>query len=207
MDLCTFLSAAVAIIMALIFVLIIIRRYRNTICSFIESTANTLKLYALPDVRLFNQENLNLAEIAKLIHIHDPIVAVWKCKNVLLPMQLEKAVVSLIPWIVQLTKSVFHHAYVVFQTANNFFFSIEKNNEGIIIQRSNYLPDVSCRSEGKNRVEIVGFESRPPLLDKTVGDIIKWLIDQQEVKMPYKMLLNDFNCQGFTDRCLSVLTS
>ena len=53
----------------------------------------------------------------------------------------------------QFTKLLFYHAFVVFET-RHWWWSIEKNSEGITIQRSKELEYVKAKYRRKNRPDV-----------------------------------------------------
>jgi hypothetical protein len=164
---------------------------------YFQSTPDTLKLifYALPFpfVYFFNQEKL--AEIYErgLIDMSDAIVSVWKCKKAL--------------HVIQLTKLIFYHAFNVFETAKGVFLSIEKNQEGIVIQIGSNFDVVYKCFNGEHRQASLKADRFTYHGGKTVGDLFNWLIKEKEVKMAYKLSDKKFNCKGFAGRCLKTLSS
>ena len=93
----------------------------------------------------------------------------------------------------QLTKFLLYHMFIVFGT-EDWWWSIEKNDEGITIQRSKSLTAVrdkyrqAMRKSGKSSMEKDAGR-------KSVNDLIDWLWQEDELNNNYDIKTS--NCQHF----------
>ena len=101
--------------------------------------------------------------------------------------------VNLKEW--QLTQFIFYHMFIVFET-DDWFWSIEKNSEGITIQRSKYLHAVKDRYRQNPRnsgIEMIKTDYAERSV--TVYELIRMLCRRNELNNMYTFL--DSNCQAF----------
>ena len=93
----------------------------------------------------------------------------------------------------QITQFLLYHMFIVFET-EDWWWSIEKNDEGITIQRSKSVRAVrdkyrqTMRNSGISSIEQDGGR-------KSVNDLIEWLWKENELNDEYNILLS--NCQHF----------
>jgi hypothetical protein len=123
------------------------------------------------------------ARFAELIDGKEEILKIWTCKC------------SLFPW--QLTQEYnLYHAFIVFET-KNWFWSIEKNSAGIVIQRSKKKESVKCHLGPCSRPEPIE-ESDEDTGRFKVEDLIAWLYKEKELNKKYNV--KTANCQHFAER-------
>lgn len=93
--------------------------------------------------------------------------------------------------------------FIVFETAK-YWWSIEKNTEGITIQRSTQKPAVTNYHLGKrrNKGEQVMQEDKSR---KTVFDFIDWLYNEGEPSRHYDTL--NSNCKHFATAAFNHIAS
>lgn len=96
----------------------------------------------------------------------------------------------------QLTCFFFYHSFIVFET-NNYWWSIEKNSEGITIQRSFNLETVRDKHRHTQRVLPIKHV-KDDSARKNLKDLINWLYNEDELNNTYNVLLS--NCQTFAKR-------
>ena len=103
----------------------------------------------------------------------------------------------------QVTAALFHHAFVVFETAH-WWWSIEKNDEGITIQRAKYLKNVRDKYRQEQRTSHWwDWTSTPSLVKETSGrkrtiqDVIDFLYNNDFLNKKYDWSKWHSNCQGF----------
>ena len=98
----------------------------------------------------------------------------------------------------QLTSLLFYHEFVVFSTSS-FYYSIEKNGEGIHIQRSRNGDNVLNRFNREKRLKGSSWqvethrEPHHPLCVCTVRDVMVWLWGEDELNQEYSYLQR--NCK------------
>lgn len=96
----------------------------------------------------------------------------------------------------QLTSFVMYHLFVVFQTSN-WWWSVEKNSEGITIQRSHNLETVRDAHRHTKRGPTVVLVKRDTAR-KSVQDFFEWLYQEDELNKTYHFLIS--NCKTFANR-------
>ena len=85
------------------------------------------------------------------------------------------------------------HAFIVLET-NSWYWSIEKNNEGITIQRSKELYYVNRWYRDRER-KGVPQEWEHDTGRMKMGDFVDWLYHEDELNKPYHV--TNANCQHF----------
>jgi hypothetical protein len=99
----------------------------------------------------------------------------------------------------QMSKIFLHHAFIVLET-DSWFWSIEKDEGGITIQRSKYIANVrdNCRRCGRMTgiTTGIGLLKKGPS-DATVMEVVDYLWRQDCMNLNYHFLNN--NCQHFAD--------
>ena len=99
--------------------------------------------------------------------------------------------VKLSKW--QLTQLFLFHMVIILRT-EDWWWSIEKNDEGITIQRSKWLTYVKDNYRQKERNP--GMElMKEDRADKSVNDLIDWLWKSDELNNKYNLV--NRNCQDF----------
>ena len=93
----------------------------------------------------------------------------------------------------QITQFLLYHMFIVFETVN-WWWSIEKNDQGITIQRSKFLFHVRERYRQTNRKSGICSMATDDG-KKSVNDLIDWLWMESELNEEYDILLS--NCQRF----------
>jgi hypothetical protein len=101
----------------------------------------------------------------------------------------------------QVSNAMFHHAFIVFQT-NNWWWSIEKNNEGVTIQRSKKLESVRDMYRRVKRTTGITSLTDIILVKKSSGctkikELINYLWRKDYLNQEYGVL--SYNCQHFAD--------
>ena len=100
----------------------------------------------------------------------------------------------------QVTKDIWHHAFIVFET-DKWWWSIEKNDVGVTIQRSKYIEYVRDRYRRNKRT--TGLLSGITLEKKyegshTLNELIDHIYLKDYLNEDYHLLEN--NCQHFADK-------
>ena len=96
----------------------------------------------------------------------------------------------------QLTQLLFHHQFVVLETSD-WWWSIEKNGEGITIQRSKKLSYVKDYYRRTKRITPI-VEVNSDQGTKKMKDVIKFLYEKDELHRRYHF--TDENCKDFAKR-------
>lgn len=96
----------------------------------------------------------------------------------------------------QLTMFFSYHLYIVFET-KKWFWSIEKDGEGITIQRSKNYSFVRYIYLNKYRQLLSKFV-KADVGKNSVGDLIRWLYNEDELNKPYNVVSS--NCKAFAKR-------
>lgn len=94
---------------------------------------------------------------------------------------------------VQVTKLILYHMFIVFKT-KGCWYSIEKNSEGITLQRSSNEEILLKRSRDGERKPGL-HRMKKDSGSKTVGEVIKFIFKENLLNKAYNYL--DENCQGF----------
>ena len=120
-------------------------------------------------------------KMSKLIDVSEPIKKIWVYKH------------PLSEW--QLAQGIFNHQFVVFETRERWW-SIEKNQQGIFLQRSiclEYVKDHLLRKTRNKSIEVMSTDKGK----KCVNDLLKFL-EQKELYKTYDVFQE--NCQHFAER-------
>ena len=97
-----------------------------------------------------------------------------------------------------LPSDVRNHQFVILQTVNSWY-SIEKNDHYIYMQKSEDIDDVLCYKRNiPRRTPILGISYDCCQPEKTMGDLIQFLHDKNELNNYYDPILS--NCQAFAKR-------
>ena len=101
----------------------------------------------------------------------------------------------------QMTKYLLHHAFIVLKT-ENWFWSIEKDEGGITVQRSKQLENVRDKCQKQNRITGIttgiSLAKNSPGNDTTVIELFNHMWSKEYMDLNYHFL-ND-NCKKFADR-------
>lgn len=124
-------------------------------------------------------------KLAELIDINENIEHIWVCSHPLFEWQLCQGL-------------HFYHTFVVIET-KSYYWSIEKNTEGITIQRSRSFDAVLYKLRRESRIAPL------EVLVDDIGrmrmkDLIDWLYELGELNKGYFFRLPEYNCQGFARR-------
>ena len=128
-----------------------------------------------------NDEQL-LEKMKEIIDASEYIEKIWVYKK------------PLSSW--QLTQVLLHHQFVVLETSD-WWWSIEKNGEGITIQRSkklSYVKDYYRRTKRIKPIEEVNSDQG----QMKMKDLIEFLYQENELNKPYHFM--NENCQHFAKR-------
>lgn len=128
------------------------------------------------------KDNTLVEKMSELIDTSETIVQIWVYKC------------PLNRW--QKNPKIWNHQFVVLQTAN-WCWSIEKNEEEIVIQKGKQLSCVRDNKKGERRktpIKIIINDDGK----KSLKDLIEFLISNNELNKPYH--LTGENCQSFAKR-------
>ena len=108
----------------------------------------------------------------------------------------------------QLSHAILYHAYVVLET-NKYFWSLEKNSEELVLQRSKNAIYVKDYCHGKKRALLLGH-SKPSQYkhqwsNLCLKDLFDYLFTEDELSKTYNWL--EDNCQGFADRIYNYISN
>ena len=101
---------------------------------------------------------------------------------------------------IQLTDSLLYHVFIVFETSD-WWWSIEKNSEGITLQRSKIMLAVREYYRRKKRIKGTSWSIEEIVHDKgrrTLNQLIDFLWKSDELNRKYSWL--NSNCKGFAKR-------
>ena len=121
-------------------------------------------------------------KMSHLIDVSEPIKKIWVYKHPLSESQL--------------TQVMFNHQFVVFET-RDWWWSIEKNQQGIFLQRSMWLEwvkDHFIREARNKSMEVMSSDKGT----KCMNDLLKFLEQNKELYKTYDLLRE--NCQHFAKR-------
>ena len=128
------------------------------------------------EVSIFTKRNS--IKLLDLEGVNEKIVYAEKCKN------------PLFRW--QLTSFLLNHVIVVFQTPS-WFWSIEKNDEGIILQQSKNPESVKYYYRGAKRLTVKTVKLGTGQF--AVSDMIRWTLSTNQLQKKYNVLFS--NCKHF----------
>jgi len=123
----------------------------------------------------------------------DNLSALIDVKETVEMMTVYKCPLAGLGW---MSNVLFYHAFVVLKTAQ-WWWSVEKNEKGIFIQRSRKIDYVKDRFHGKLRPGT----PVPLCTDKgrvKMDDVIKWIYVNDELEKKFNMLSD--NCKHFASR-------
>uniref|UniRef100_A0A7M5X7X5 Uncharacterized protein n=1 Tax=Clytia hemisphaerica TaxID=252671 RepID=A0A7M5X7X5_9CNID len=158
------------------------------------------KLYFNPDAKVGKDEGINLShdelqsKLASLVDIGENINEVWLYTT------------PLSGW--QLTHALLYHAYIVLET-NDYFWSLEKNADELVLQRSKVGNNVKEYLHGKKRPVLL-LSSKPSQhkhqwSDLRLKNLFDHLFKKRELSKTYNWL-ND-NCQDFANRIYDYISN
>ena len=94
-----------------------------------------------------------------------------------------------------------YHAYIVFKT-KDWYWSIEKNNAGVTIQRSKEIEHVRDKyyriKRQENWTSGIAMKKSKSVNNKTVKQLIEHIYNNKYVDEEYGVIQN--NCQQFADK-------
>ena len=98
----------------------------------------------------------------------------------------------------QMTKYLLHHAFIVLKTENGWFWSIEKDEGGITVQRSKQLENVRDKCRKQNRITGVmnngiSLAKNSPGNKTTVIELFNHMWSEEYMDSNYHVLKD--NCQ------------
>ena len=93
--------------------------------------------------------------------------------------------------------TVFHHQFVVFETVSGWFWSIEKDTEAIVMQRSKIASDVVLRFRQKPRERKVR-KVTGNFSNETLETIVDWIWIANLLNCEYHIISR--NCKDFAER-------
>ena len=101
----------------------------------------------------------------------------------------------------QISQNVMHHAYIVLKT-KDWWWSIEKNDAGVTIQRSKEIEHVRDKyyriKRQENWTSGIAMEKSKSVNNKTVKQFIEHVYKANYVDEEYGVIQN--NCQQFADK-------
>ena len=148
-----------------------------------KNWASQVDLFDPSSSTLLTIEGNSLTEdMSKAIDTSEEILQIWiyKC--------------PLSKW--QLTKLLLKHQFVVFET-QSWWWSIEKDDKRILIQRNKFPVKVKDFVNGERRKVLVTQMSYDRGR-KTIKDVIDFLYDEDELNIKFDLLVN--NCKDFAKR-------
>jgi hypothetical protein len=176
-----------------------------------SAATHSYRLYVYPEVDLTNGKERSLTnvdlleELEELVDTSEKISKVFYYTNPLNGWQLYKGAVKPCSWLVS-WKGSMHHAYIVFKT-QSWWWSIEKNDAGITIQRSKKNEFVRDKYVRVRRQESyttgIGCEKSKTATNKTVKQLLKHIHEKGYVNEMYHAL--EKNCQEFADKIYEFL--
>ena len=92
----------------------------------------------------------------------------------------------------QLTQAFLFHTFIMFET-NDWWWSVEKNDNGVFVQRSKHQWAVRDRLAGEKRPRVTQVASDTSTY--TVRDFVVALAETDSLKRKYSLLFN--NCKDF----------
>lgn len=167
--------------------------------------AYTYKLYFYAEVdspngREYSMRNEEiLVKLGTLTDTSEKIEEIWYYTNPLNNLQLYKGAVK--PTGLDTLWGNAHHAYIVFKT-QSWWWSIEKNDAGITIQRSKKIEFVRDKYHRTKRPESfttgIGCEKSKQINNRTVKQLVEFIQRKRFVDEEYDVFLK--NCQDFADK-------
>lgn len=148
----------------------------------------TSKIYFDPEADTTTGSAYNIVDdellerLGKLVDPEEEIIKIFAYKHPLFEYQI--------------TTLTMYHLFIVFET-RQWWWSIEKNSEGITIQRSKSLSDVKSKNRQKSRGSHISLVKE----DKgrrSVEDLIRWLYNENELNKRYHYVSS--NCKTFAKR-------
>lgn len=136
-----------------------------------EADQSTGKSYTITDSEL-------MEKLTNLVDVDEEIIYLCAHKQ------------DLYSW--QLTKLVLYHVFVEFET-NSWWWSIEKNSEGITIQRSLHRWAVYSQYRQESRLDRTLMKEDKG--KKTMKELIEWLYRENELNKKYDYISS--NCKHF----------
>lgn len=133
----------------------------------------------------FISDNELKEKLSQLINTQERIEKIWIFSHRLYEWQLYQGMMM-------------YHAFVVLET-NEWYWSIEKNNEGITIQRSKNWSYVKGKYRRKSRITPITQRNHDEGRMK-MEDLIDWLYQKNELNKRYNIQCQDGTCQGFAKR-------
>lgn len=136
-----------------------------------EADQSTGKSYTITDSELMDK-------LTNLVDVDEHIINIRAYKQ------------DLYSW--QITNLILYHIFIVFET-NDWWWSIEKNSEGITIQRSKHCWTVysKYRRESRNDRTLMKEDKGR----KTMKELIEWLYKENELNKKYDYISS--NCKHF----------
>ena len=106
----------------------------------------------------------------------------------------------------QWTNWLLHHQYCVLET-NDWYWSIEKNSEGLTIQRGSTLDSVLYRYRQQERLKDDGYWDvqliRKDSSNKTMHEVVAWISGTGHLNRTYRPVLS--NCQHFSKQLFNAI--
>lgn len=159
--------------------------WKNEIYFDPQSDSSTGADYRIKDYEL-------MSTLAQLIDSDEKIEKIWIYSHRLYEWQLYQGIFM-------------YHVFIVLET-NEWFWSIEKNAEGITIQRSKhekYVKYMYRRSERITPITERSYDSGR----MRMADLINWLYKEDELNYKYEATQQARNCQGFAKRIFNHFAS
>jgi hypothetical protein len=159
--------------------------YTRKLFFYSEEIATKVKEYSMTNDEL-------IGKFGRLVDTSERIERVWDYTH---PLNW---------W--QLSQNVMHHAFIVFKT-KSWWWSIEKNNANITVQRSKSEKSVRDKCCGQKRQ--VGLTTGITVKnkckgEKTVAELIRHIHEQDYLNQDYDLVF--YNCQSFAARIYEFLT-
>lgn len=151
----------------------------------------TYKIYFDPNASLSSPDCSSMISVETFLKKFNQLVGADEC---ITEMWLYSH--PLYSW--QLTSLIMYHAFVLIRS-NNWYWTIEKNSSGIIIQRSKVWKDVIDYIQKEKRVRPVTIWKRANGVG-TFRGLMHWLHNNSELYFEYNITHWYSTCQGFAFR-------
>jgi hypothetical protein len=144
----------------------------------------TYKIYFSPEADKSSSSRHEIEDeelidkLQTLLDVNENVENIWAYKH------------ALFSW--QISETLLYHMLILFET-KDWWWSIEKNSEGITIQRSKYKDDVLNKYRGASRPALT--EMKTDTGKRSMKELIEWLYQKDELNKRYNVL--NSNCQHF----------
>lgn len=144
----------------------------------------TYKIYFSPEAGKSSSSQYEIEKeelidkLQTLLDVNENVENIWAYKH------------ALFSW--QISETLLYHMLILFET-KDWWWSIEKNSQGITIQRSKVKGAVLYSYRGASRHELT--EMKTDKGKRSMKELIEWLYQKDELNKRYHVL--NSNCQHF----------